>query len=641
MIPTTIVGAYCFGLKDLATSLNLSAPIWHQLDLKTGDDVAGDGPDRPRWHESFIFIASSYVEAWECLPLLRYMGKAHQVFVLIRGEHRPFPSAGPSTAPQLGTGLASSNTLRSDGYLCLRVHDGIWVDVHRAVAAVLTHQTPGSVRSLLQGLRVGMTDPAHAPWAVGDTSSTFLSIPSLRVDPSDIFPVDALISSTASFGDHVRGPRVTLEIEEFPRSDGWSSALPPINTRFISPQGFDPYPAKGTLAVRSGESGSLDLFDESDGALVASVQACSSLDESTLNSLRDRSYLDFSGVGTEVDDVQLSRLVSAAAVGGVPMLIPDHHKKHLLLGRDLVDAVTDFSSRDPDIIRESKSILMRRIALRYFEPGQRWAYWVKDSGLSLPSATVSVILATKRPGRVAEAIRQVNKQSWPEVEIVLVLHGIDLSEGELQNLKSTNERTIRVVKAEEGLVLGEALNRGVEAASGDFIAKMDDDDWYGSHHLEDLMQARRYSGADLLGSQVEFLYLEDLDITTRRPPEGERYADHVAGGTMVISRSLLRDVGGWRPVHRAVDRCLINAVESAGGLTYRGHGQNYMMHRHTQGGSHGGHTWAPDEEIFVQNSVQQWDGFVLPPQIEPSLNTATPKRSKRLRSVFTGNNSGE
>ena len=87
---------------------------------------------------------------------------------------------------------------------------------------------------------------------------------------------------------------------------------------------------------------------------------------------------------------------------------------------------------------------------------------------------------------------------------------------------------------------------------------------------------------------------------------------------MMLGRDELRQLGGWRPVHRAVDRCLLQAVQAAGGLIYRTHGQNYMMHRHSEADSHGGHTWNPGDSIFLQSVAEQWDGFRPPPQIGAS-----------------------
>jgi len=108
----------------------------------------------------------------------------------------------------------------------------------------------------------------------------------------------------------------------------------------------------------------------------------------------------------------------------------------------------------------------------------------------------------------------------------------------------------------------------------------------------------------------------------------------------MIGREELRQLGGWRPVHRAVDRCLLQAVQAAGGLIYRSHGQNYMMQRHSGADAHGGHTWNPEDSIFLQSVAEQWDGFRPPPQIGPvpgALGTpGTPggTRNEDMRSHF-------
>jgi hypothetical protein len=90
---------------------------------------------------------------------------------------------------------------------------------------------------------------------------------------------------------------------------------------------------------------------------------------------------------------------------------------------------------------------------------------------------------------------------------------------------------VTVVEAPAGLPFGAVLNRMAAVASGTFLAKVDDDDWYGPDHLADLLLAQLYSGADLVGSAPEFVYLEPLDVTIRRRVGTERFAPFVAGGT--------------------------------------------------------------------------------------------------------------
>ena len=78
------------------------------------------------------------------------------------------------------------------------------------------------------------------------------------------------------------------------------------------------------------------------------------------------------------------------------------------------------------------------------------------------------------------------------------------------------EGPLTVVGVSSERSLGDALNAGVDAASGEVVTKMDDDDWYGSDHLWDLMLALDYSGAELVAKGAEFVYMEELDITIRR-----------------------------------------------------------------------------------------------------------------------------
>jgi len=247
---------------------------------------------------------------------------------------------------------------------------------------------------------------------------------------------------------------------------------------------------------------------------------------------------------------------------------------------------------------------------------------------------VSVVLATRRPEKLASALEQLACQSWEAVEVVVVLHGFDPDLPEVRRAVEAYPGELQVRSVPADMIFGDVLNAGVSAAGGDLICKMDDDDWYGPHHLRDLVHAKDFSGAILVGAQVEFVYLESLDITTRRPPLGEQYSDHVAGGTMMLGRDELRQLGGWRPVHRAVDRCLLQAVQAAGGLIYRSHGQNYVMQRHSGADSHGGHTWNPEDSIFLQSVAEQWDGFQPPPQIGPVSDRPAGARLDVLRSHF-------
>ena len=155
-------------------------------------------------------------------------------------------------------------------------------------------------------------------------------------------------------------------------------------------------------------------------------------------------------------------------------------------------------------------------------------------------------------------------------------------------------------------LFGAVLAAAAEAASGDVVLKMDDDDWYGPDVVTDLLWARRTSGAELVGMPAEFVYLEQLGITVRRRTAVERTGRVVAGGTLMIDRGHLRALGGFRPVTRYVDAQLIAAVRRAGGRVHRTQGLGYVLRRGA-----GGHTWAAGLGYFLTRRAvaEQWRGF--------------------------------
>ena len=139
---------------------------------------------------------------------------------------------------------------------------------------------------------------------------------------------------------------------------------------------------------------------------------------------------------------------------------------------------------------------------------------------ALPLPSVSVVLATRRPEKLASALKQLARQNWKSTEVVVVLHGFAAELPDVRSAVAAYPGELQLQSVPADMVFGEVLNAGVAAASGDLVCKMDDDDWYGPHHLRDLVHAKEFSGATLVGAQVEFVYLESVDITTRRPPWG-------------------------------------------------------------------------------------------------------------------------
>ncbi|MFI6811052.1 glycosyltransferase family 2 protein [Nonomuraea sp. NPDC050328] len=282
-------------------------------------------------------------------------------------------------------------------------------------------------------------------------------------------------------------------------------------------------------------------------------------------------------------------LTAATAPAWVPPAFAE-----VLTDRTWLSCVPDGSPRCvADLRREEHSVRLRRAALP--PPGE---------------PEVSVVLSTMRPHLLGFALAQIARQRHVRVEIILGLHGVAFESVR----QAVEECPLPVTWIEAGTdtAFGEVLNLLAARASGEYLAKWDDDDWYGPEHLADLVRAERHRGADVVGTTGEFFYLEPLRATIRRTRfasganyPSEVWTDHVAGGTIFVSRTTFHDIGGFAALPRAVDKRFLDDARDAGARIYRTHGLGYMLRR--AGGAE--HTWQLPLAHFLRVQANQWRGL--------------------------------
>ena len=285
-------------------------------------------------------------------------------------------------------------------------------------------------------------------------------------------------------------------------------------------------------------------------------------------------------------------LARMAATGVVVHLADGDPRLRPLLGAELHDLMaTEVSGFDLGA-RELHSIRMRRAALRDLSFPAR----ARQLGREAPPL-VSVLLATRRPERLTQALAAVARQTYPRPELVLALHGGPFAE--VEGRVAELAHPVKLVRTPPQQPLGAALAAAAEASSGSLLAKMDDDDQYGPDHIWDLVLAQEYSQATLVGKGVEFVYLAASDRTVHcHRGSGESYETAtLAGGALLITRRELVRVGGWPRTRNGVDRALIEAVVRARGRVYRTHGAGFLLVRHGDR-----HTWDAPDDWFLTHA---------------------------------------
>lgn len=115
----------------------------------------------------------------------------------------------------------------------------------------------------------------------------------------------------------------------------------------------------------------------------------------------------------------------------------------------------------------------------------------KRNGLGL----VSVIIPTyNRPQMLLEAVKSVLKQTYTDIEIVVIN---DAGEDVNAILNSLNDKRIISQTHPKNMGLSAARNTGIRTAKGIYIAYLDDDDLFHPQHIETLLNALHESGRDV------------------------------------------------------------------------------------------------------------------------------------------------
>ena len=404
--------------------------------------------------------------------------------------------------------------------------------------------------------------------------------------------VEVVLADSAAEAAGVAAPVVVL-------GEAPSLAVPAFDAALDNPIGWVRDVEPGAVAL-----GPLRL-------LPPGVEARRSVPAADRSALRHCHHVEDVGA-FHAGPVERAGALARIAARGVPVRLADRDPAlEPLLGAELHGLMSTGVRGAGAAAREALSIAMRRAALRTHSLSARTRQVCAAAGAAPPPLPrVSVLLATRRPALLADAVANVARQVYPRIELVLALHGPgfepDVFEPDLvEDALAGFAPAVKVVRAAEEQVLGAVLNQAVDEASGPLLTKMDDDDVYGPEHLWDLVLAHEYSGAALVGKFPATVYLARLDRTVRcRRVVSETWSRSITGGAMLLARADLERAGGWRRRPRHVDLALIEDVARMGGGVYRTHDAGYLLVRHGDR-----HTWERGDARFLDGAEAVHDGW--------------------------------
>lgn len=152
---------------------------------------------------------------------------------------------------------------------------------------------------------------------------------------------------------------------------------------------------------------------------------------------------------------------------------------------------------------------------------------------------VSIITSTVKPQFMDNVFKNYCRQNWGEKELIIILNKDEM---ELDTWKQEAEKyeNVSVYQLSEELTLGECLNFGIDQSRYNYVAKFDDDDYYGPNYLNQAMEAFARTDAVIVGKRTIYMYFEKEKILTICSTgfENQYIKKVLKGGTIVLDKRI-------------------------------------------------------------------------------------------------------
>lgn len=226
-----------------------------------------------------------------------------------------------------------------------------------------------------------------------------------------------------------------------------------------------------------------------------------------------------------------------------------------------------------------------------------------ESCVSDTQGSVSAVVATNRPAQLEHVITILASQTRIPDEILIGTHGFSAPESARAFGHSVG-LGIRWIEMDADMRVGGIFRNLISQASGEWIAKMDDDDLYGCEYIADALWMAERTGADLVGKNANYVYFSERDETVLRFPGRELMETYlVAGPTLFTRRETALEVG-YPDLARSDDTEYVRGLQAGGGRIVASSRFGFAYMRHS-----GSHVWEESSNEIAEKAILVHAGF--------------------------------
>lgn len=220
------------------------------------------------------------------------------------------------------------------------------------------------------------------------------------------------------------------------------------------------------------------------------------------------------------------------------------------------------------------------------------------------AVVISVIILTyNREGMVDRAIESISRQTFRDFELIVVDNGSEDDSGKIADRFAREDNRIQVIHKEKGNI-GSGRNAGLDAACGDYIAFVDDDDWVEPDFLEFLFGLITETGADIAVCGTSVKPCEEKLVMTAEEAVLElmRRKKYNTGFPTKMFSSKLFQKERFSDSEKTDDIGLIyKLMAGAGKVAYHGL-PKYHVYRHPGNNS----AWTTDHKLLTAEILEEY-----------------------------------
>lgn len=226
---------------------------------------------------------------------------------------------------------------------------------------------------------------------------------------------------------------------------------------------------------------------------------------------------------------------------------------------------------------------------------------VREKCSKTAQPNVSIVVTTNKLKYSDNIFDNYERLSYPNKELIIILNNNDMNMEEYK-IKAEKYKDVRVFQLDEEYSLGECLNHGIEHSRYSFISKMDDDDYYGANYFTDIMNAFKYTEAQVVGKAARFIYYEATNVLTMDNTyyENKYVPSSLTAATITAKKEVFKRIK-FKKLKCGEGTVFLQECAALGVRMYATDKYNYVYIRHADLDSH---TFKiPNEELIKTGTI--------------------------------------